>query len=124
MGQYIQETFPKFEEKAPDKWNEALRWAFGQSSKPAAPGKGPDPKDNAPKVNITINVPRDGNDLLFMNKEGLLTKQIQEDLSNGQVIEIFSVLEPRKIQLGLGYNKNIERWLIVFFSDITEKVKK
>ena len=54
----------------------------------------------------------------------VLTKQIQEDLSNGQVIEIFSVLEPRKIQLGLGYNKNIERWLIVFFSDITEKVKK
>ena len=123
MGQYIQETFPKFEDKTPDKWNEAFRWAFGQSAKAAAPGKGLDPKD-APKVNITINVPRDGNDLLFMNKEGLLTKQVQEDLSNGQVIEILSVLEPRKISLGIGYSKDIDKWLVVYFSDITEKGKK
>ena len=119
MGEYIKETFPKFEEKTPDKWNEAIKFAFGQVV------KAPSAKDpNPPKCTININVPKTGEDLWFMNKEGLLTPQIQEELSTGQVIEVLSVLEPRKVSLGLGYNKELGKWLIVYFADITEKAGK
>ena len=40
------------------------------------------------KVKININVPKINKDKLFLNKEGMLTKQIKEAISSVQVIEI------------------------------------
>ena len=112
MGKYVNENYPKFEEKAPDKWNEALKFVFCPQSKPAAKGS----KDEI-KTEVKVNVPKNGEDLIFMNKESLLVPQIQEDLNSGQVIEIEAWLEPRKVQLGIAYLKEINQWVIVFFSD-------
>lgn len=125
MGKYVNLPYPKFEEKTPEKWNDAFRWAFGQLPKAPVPGKAPDPKEiNAPKVTITVNVPKDESELVFLDKECLLTLQVQEDLTSGQVLEVITTLDQRKIQLGLGYIKEIDKWQLIFFTDITEKVKK
>ena len=43
---------------------------------------------NILKVKININVPKINKDKLFLNKEGMITKQIKEALFLGQVIEI------------------------------------
>lgn len=123
LGQYINETFPKFEDRSADKWNEAIRFAFGQVAGKAPAAKGQEQKEG-PKPNVTYNAPRNGDDLLFMNKEGLLAPQITEELESGQVVEIVAVLENRKVQLGLGYCKEVDKWMIVFFSDVTEKAAK
>ena len=110
------ENYPKFEERAPDKWNEALKFVFCPQTKPAAKGS----KDEI-KTEININIPKNGEDLIFMNKESLLVPQVQEDLNSGQVIEIEAWLEPRKVQLGIAYLKEINQWVIVYFNDQSVK---
>ena len=114
MGKYVKSTFPKLEDKGPDKWNEAIKFSFGIGGKTNKGGEEIKPE-------VTINVPANADELIFMEKDSLLTPQIQEELSSGQVIEILSVLENRKVSLGISYCKEVERWLIVFFSDVTEK---
>ena len=115
MGKYFKENYPKFEERTPDKWNDALKFVFNRMTG----GKGGDVKGD-----MNINVPKTNEDLLFLNKEGMLTKQIQEDLSSGQVIEITTKLDNRTACLGLGYNKDLQKWLIIYFTDVTEKPGK
>jgi len=115
MGKYFKENYPKFEERTPDKWNDALKFVFNRMTG----GKGGDVKGE-----MKINVPKTSEDLLFLNKEGMLTKQIQEDLSSGQVMEITTKLDNRTACLGLGYNKDLKKWLIIYFTDVTEKPGK
>ena len=118
IGKYVKENFPKYEEKAPDKWNEALKFVFVPQTK--APAKGSTVES---KTEVVINVPKNGDDLMFMDKESLLVPQVQEDLNSGQVIEIEAFLEPRKVQLGIAYLKEIGKWVIVFFNDQSVKGK-
>ncbi|MCQ2818644.1 MAG: hypothetical protein MJ252_15365 [archaeon] len=114
MGKYVKSTYPKFEDKGADKWNEAIKFAFGIGGKAAKGGE-----EIKPEVNI--NIPTNEEDLIFMEKDSLLVPQIQEELTSGQVIEILSSLESRKVSLGIAYSKELEKWLIVFFNDVTEK---
>ena len=118
IGKYVKENFPKYEEKAPDKWNEVLKFVFVPQTK--APAKGSTVES---KTEVVINVPKNGDDLMFMDKESLLVPQVQEDLNSGQVIEIEAWLEPRKVQLGIAYLKEIGKWVIVFFNDQSVKGK-
>ena len=66
---------------------------------------------------MDINVPKNGADLLILNKDALLIPQLQDDLSSGQVIEIKGNLEKREIKMVIAFNKDLNRWLIIFWSD-------
>lgn len=105
MGIYVKENYPKLEDKTADKWNEAFKFAFNMNN------------------NANINVPKSANELIFLDKNSLLCPQLQEDLSSGQVVEVQTILDARKINLGLGYNRDMNRWLIVHFTEVIEKKK-
>ena len=66
---------------------------------------------------MDINVPKNGADLLILNKDALLMPQLQDDLSSGQVIEIKGNLEKREIKMVIAFNRDLNRWLIIFWSD-------
>ena len=66
---------------------------------------------------MDINIPKNGADLLILNKDALLIPQLQDDLSSGQVIEIKGNLEKREIKMVIAFNKDLNRWLIIFWSD-------
>lgn len=72
---------------------------------------------NESGTKMDINVPKNGADLLILNKDALLMPQLQDDLSSGQVIEIKGNLEKREIKMVIAFNKDLNRWLIIFWSD-------
>ena len=106
MTSYIKEIFPKFEDRTLDKWNEAIKFVLNVKNNPV------------------INVSKNLNDFLFLNKVNVLAPQLQEDLSSGQIIEIHTKIELRTINLALAYHRDINRWLIVHFAEIIEKKSK
>lgn len=106
MGVYVKENYPKLEDRTPEKWNEALKFVFN------------------PINSQVINVPKNPAELIFLDQSSLLTPQLQEDLSSGQVIEIKTVLNEKTIHLALAYNRDLNRWLIVHFTEIIEKKAK
>lgn len=109
MGMYVKENYPKLEDKNLEKWNEAIKFVLNISNNPAA--------------NIVTNVPKSDKDLIILDKTSLLTQQLQEDLTSGQVVEIKTILNERTSKLVLAYNLEMDRWLIVHFSEIIEKKK-
>lgn len=147
MGLYFKGVeFPIYEDYKPEYWNSALRWAFAQPPKEltlnaarnvskgkkvvkkAGASKEKDKKTEKPqekkeeippypKPNIEINVPKNGNDLIILSKESILAPQLQDDLGSGQVIEIRSILEDRTINMAISMNKDLGRWLIIYFND-------
>jgi hypothetical protein len=72
---------------------------------------------NESGTKMDINVPKNGADLLILNKDALLMPQLQDDLSSAQVIEIKGNLEEREIKMVIAFNKDLNRWLIIFWSD-------
>lgn len=105
MSQHIKDPYPKLEERPPEKWNEAMKFIFNTPS-------------------IDINIPKTQADLKFVNKAAVLAPQLKEDLDSGQVLEVETILNERKIQLGLGYHKDMNKWLIIFFNEIISKPEK
>jgi hypothetical protein len=105
MSNYIKENYPKFEDRTPEKWNDALKFVLSKSNDP------------------NINVPKTTNELIFLEKSALLTPQLQEDMSSGQVVEIQTILDARKINLAIAYNRDLNKWLIVHFTEIIDKKK-
>ena len=79
IGIYIKENYTKIEDRTPDKWNEALKFVLNSINKPY------------------VNVPKTSNELLFLDKTSLLTPQLQEDLSSGQVVEVQTISDNRKL---------------------------
>jgi hypothetical protein len=106
MSVYVKENFPKFEDRTLEKWNDAIKFVLNSK--------------NNPNVNVCKNL----NDFLFLNKNNVLTSQLQEDLSSGQIIEIQTKFELRTVNLGISYHRDLNRWLIVHFSEIIEKKNK
>lgn len=72
---------------------------------------------NESGTKMDINIPKNGADLLILNKDALLMPQLQDDLSSGQVIEIKGNLEKREIKMVIAFNRDLNRWLIIFWSD-------
>jgi len=99
MSQYVKEPYPKFEERKEDKWNDAIKFIF-----------------NTPAHEI--NVPKSQNDLKFINKAAIVSPQLGEELSSGQVIEIECTQGERKVQLGLAYHKELNKWMIIAFTEV------
>ena len=106
MGIYVKENYPKFDDKTPEKWNEALKFVLSASHEQV------------------LNVPKSPSDLIFMEKHCLLVQQIQDEMSSGQVVEIQTNSAGRKVNLGLAYNRDMDKWLIVHFAEILDKGKK
>ena len=81
---------------------------------------------NESGTKMDINVPKNGADLLILNKDALLMPQLQDDLSSGQVIEIKGTLEEREIKMVIAFNRDLNRWLIIYWLDnqAPEKEKK
>lgn len=132
MGLFIKGNYPIYEDYQPEYWNKAIRLAFGQppNDDPIVAKRKPSPPkakkkiiakiakvEEYPKPEIKINVPKNGNELMFMDKNSLLTPQLKEELTSGQVIEISSTLDTNIINIGIGYNRDLNRWLFVHFTD-------
>lgn len=145
MGLYFKNlTFPVYEDYKPEYWNSSLRWAFAQppkvlnlnpprnvskskktktsvsKEKDKDKAKQPEKKEEIPpypKPNIEINVPKNGNDLLFLEKDSILAPQLQDEIASGQVIEIRSTLEDRIVNIAISFNRDLNRWLIIYYSD-------
>ena len=66
---------------------------------------------------IEINVPKNASDVIFLNKDSLLAPQLQDQLDSGQVIEIKSSQDERIVQIAIGYNRDLNKWLIIYFND-------
>ncbi len=106
MGIYVKENYPKFDDRQPEKWHEAIKFVLNSSNEQI------------------VNVPKSASDLIFMEKQSLLTPQIQDEMSTGQVVEIQANSGGRKVNLGIVFNREIDCWLIVHFSEIHDKGKK
>ena len=78
----------------------------------------PQPSKTLPQK-IEVNVPKNGSELIFLPKDCLLTKQLQDEspMPSGEVIEIRTTLEDRIVSLAIGYNADTSRWLIIYFDD-------
>lgn len=106
MGVYVKDNFPKFEDKAPEKWHEVIKFMIN------------------PAHEQIINVPKSPFDLIFMEKTSLLVPQVQDEVSSGQVVEIQANSTGRKVNFGIAYNRDLDKWLIVHFTEILDKGKK
>jgi len=106
MSVYVKENFPKLEDRSLEKWNEAIKFVLNVKNNPV------------------INVAKNSNDFLFLDKSSVLTTQLQEDLSSGQIIEIQTKVELRTINFAISFHRDLNRWLIVHFSEIIDKKNK
>ena len=66
---------------------------------------------------IEINVPKNSSDVIFLSKDCLLAPQLQDQLDSGQVVEIKSTQDERIVQIAIGYNRDLNKWLIIYFND-------
>ena len=103
MGLFVKEPYPKLEDRPPDKWNDSLKFLFA----------------NKPNINVIKTL----TDFTFVDKNLILTQQLQEELHTGQVIEISAIVDLRKIYLGISYHRENNRWVIIYFNEIVEKKK-
>ena len=139
--------FPEYEDYTPEYWNDAIRWAFCQEEKKLVLNKPKSiPKKlnkktsngsaknskSVSKTNlkviipnveneskIKINVPKNGSELIVLNPDALLVAQLQDEvqMSSGQVIEMITTQGERTISLAIGYNSDLNRWLLIYFND-------
>ncbi len=105
MGSFFKDNYPKYEDRTPDKWNEAIKFCLSAGT------------------STEVNVPKTAAELIFLDKAAILMPQLQEELNSGQVIEIRTVVELRTIKMAICYSRDLNRWLIVHFTEVVEKKK-
>ena len=66
---------------------------------------------------LKVNLPKTADDTIILEKGSLLCSQLQNELDNGQVVELIATVKDRCVKLVLGYNFDLKKWLIVFFED-------
>jgi hypothetical protein len=107
MGLHImvgKEGFPKLEDKSPDKWNEAFKFV---------------------RANIVnVHVPLNNKDTIILPVGNLVAEQLTEDVSSGQVVEIQCALENKKVNIVLAFSRELDKWLVAAYQEITEKAIK
>lgn len=117
MGKYFNNVnFPLFDDYKPKYWMDSIKWIFEEEHEKAGAKKGKE-EDEAPIEKLKINIPKGGDDCLVLEKNALLTSQLQNELDNGQVIELIASYKDRVARLVLGYNSDLAKWLIVYFDD-------
>jgi len=73
-------------------------------------------EEEATVEKLKINLPKTTDDTIVLEK-GCLCPQLQNELDNGQVVELIATVKDRTVKLVLGYNFDMAKWLIVFFDD-------
>ena len=101
MSGFISETICKFEERTPDKWADAFKYLLEQG--------------------MTINVLKEASESHYIPPEKVLGQQLEN--KGGQLIEIHSTKDERKISICLC--ETIEfKLVIVYFKEEVEPKKK
>ena len=117
MGKFFNNVqFPVFDDYKPKYWMDSVKWVFEEEHEKPGAKKGKEEEEN-PIDKLKVNLPKTSDDTIVLEKGSLLCPQLQNDLDNGQVVELIATVKDRCVKLVLGYNFDLKRWLIVFFED-------
>ena len=117
MGKFFNNVqFPIFDDYKPKYWMDSVKWVFEEEHEKPGAKKGKEEEEN-PIDKLKVNLPKTSDDTIVLEKGSLLCPQLQNDLDNGQVVELIATVKDRCVKLVLGYNFDLKRWLIVFFED-------
>lgn len=119
MGQFFNNVeFPVYESQKPKYWMDIIKWVFEEESDKGAAKKGGKEEVSEPQVEkLRINIPKNSEECQILEKGALLAPQLNSELDNGQVVEMFAQFKDRLVKLVLGYNAAAKRWLIVYLND-------
>ena len=117
MGKYFNNVqFPVFDDYKPKYWMDTIKWVFEEEHEKPGAKKGKE-EEEAPIEKLKVNIPKSSEDCIVLEKGALLAPQLQNELDNGQVVELIASVKDRTVKLVLGYNFDLGKWLIVFFDD-------
>ena len=117
MGKYFNNlVFPVFDDYKPKYWMDSIKWVFEEEHEKPGAKKGKE-EEETPIEKLKINLPKTTDDTIILDKGCLLCPQLQNELDNGQVVELIATVKDRTVKLVLGYNFDLAKWLIVFFDD-------
>ena len=117
MGKYFNNVqFPVFDDYKPKYWMDSIKWAFEEEHEKPGAKKGKE-EEEAPVEKLKIHIPKSTEDCIILEKGSLLAPQLQNELDNGQVVELIATIKDRTVKLVLGYNSDLAKWLIVYFED-------
>ena len=117
MGKYFNNVqFPVFDDYKPKYWMDSIKWVFEEEHEKPGAKKGKE-EEETPLEKLKINLPKTSDDTIILEKGALLAPQLQNELDNGQVVELIATVKDRCVKLVLGYNFDLTKWLIIFFDD-------
>ena len=117
MGKFFNNVqFPVFDDYKPKYWMDSIKWVFEEEHEKPGAKKGKEEEEN-PVEKLKLNLPKTADDTIILEKGSLLCPQLQNELDNGQVVELIATVKDRCVKLVLGYNFDLKKWLIVFFED-------
>ena len=117
MGKFFNNVqFPIFDDYKPKYWMDSIKWVFEEEHEKPGAKKGKE-EEEAPVEKLKINLPKTTDDTIILEKGSLLAPQLQNELDNGQVVELVATVKDRCVKLVLGYNFDLAKWLIIFFDD-------
>ena len=117
MGRFFNNVqFPVFDDYKPKYWMDSIKWVFEEEHEKPGAKKGKEEEEN-PIEKLKVNLPKTADDTIILEKGSLLCSQLQNELDNGQVVELIATVKDRCVKLVLGYNFDLKKWLIVFFED-------
>ena len=117
MGKFFNNLiFPVFDDYKPKYWMDSIKWVFEEEHEKQGVKKGKE-EEEATVEKLKINLPKTTDDTIVLEKGCLLCPQLQNELDNGQVVELIATVKDRTVKLVLGYNFDMAKWLIVFFDD-------
>jgi len=117
MGKFFNNvTFPVFDDYKPKYWMDSIKWVFEEEHEKPGAKKGKE-EEEAPVEKLKVNIPKSADDCIILEKGALLAPQLQNELDNGQVVELIASIKDRTVKLVLGYNSDLDKWLIVYFDD-------
>lgn len=117
MGKYIANTtFPLFDDYKPKYWMDSVKWVFEEEHEKPGAKKGKEEEETTVDK-LKILIPKSADDCQVLEKGSLLMPQLQNELDSGQVVELVATVKDRTVRLVLGYNADLQKWLIVYFDD-------
>ena len=117
MGKFFNNLiFPVFDDYKPKYWMDSIKWVFEEEHEKPGAKKGKE-EEESPIEKLKVNIPKSSDDVIILEKGALLAPQLQNELDNGQVLELIATVKDRIVKLVLGYNSDLAKWLIVYFED-------
>ena len=124
MGKFFNNVqFPVFDDFKPKYWMDSIKWVLEEDHEKTGAKKGKD-EEEASTEKLKINLPKTSDDTIVLEKGSLLAPQLQNELDNGQVVELVATVKDRCVKLVLGYNFDLSKWLIIFFDDNKSPAKE